>query len=157
MISWHRYNYVLAAALLHLPEELRPSLLMHDGLASRALTHESSVWAGFEVLAYRRRSAVPPRTQIIEYLRSSHRNLLMLPDAGGPYGKAKPGVVEIARAAEALVLPLSAQVDRAWVLGSSLSHVVPKPGARARILVGELLEGSALRVEDCQEALDRLS
>lgn len=156
MIAWHRFNYVLAAALLKVPAELRPSLLMHDGLASRALTHESSVWAGFEVFAYRRRAATPPRAQIVEYLRTSQRSLLMLPDAGGPYGKVKPGVVEIARATEALVLPLSVRLDRAWRLGSSLNHVVPRPGAQARILVGDLLEGATVRVEDCQEALERL-
>jgi hypothetical protein len=156
MMAWHRFNYVLAGALMHLAPEERPTLLMHDGLASRALTHESSVWAGFEVFAYRRRSAVPPRTQIIDYVRSSHRPLLLLPDAGGPYGKAKPGIVEIARATGACVLPLSAQVDKAWVLGSTLNHLVPKPGARIRITVGEPLDGATLRVEDCQAALEHL-
>lgn len=156
MMAWHRFNYVLAGAFLHLAEQERPTFLGHDGLASRALTHESSVWGGFEVFAYRRRSAVPPRAQIIDYVRSSRRPLLILPDAGGPYGKAKPGIVEIARATDAWVLPLSARVDKAWVLGSTLNHLVPKPGAHTRIAVGELLDGATLRVEDCQAALENL-
>src|SRR5689334_16950717 len=85
-VAWHRYNFASTHALAQLPGPLRPTLVMHDGLASRALTHEASAWFGFETFVFRRRSPVPPRAQIVDYVRASGRSIAILPDAGGPYG-----------------------------------------------------------------------
>lgn len=95
-VTWHRYNLAITPALKRLPAASRPSLVMHDGLASRALTHEASAWFGFETFVFHRRSPVSPRRQIADYVRSTGRHLAVLPDAGGPYGRVKPGLLQVA-------------------------------------------------------------
>jgi hypothetical protein len=153
--SWHRHNYELAIALHSLPPERRPLFLMHDGIASRALTHRSATWMGFDVLVFRRRSPVPPRQQIISVLRATGRDLLMLPDAGGPYGVVKAGLVEIARACGMALQPVSVRSEPAWVVSKRLRHVLPRPFSSIELLRGEPLPSSAT-VEDCQRALEAL-
>ncbi|HEY2514119.1 MAG TPA: hypothetical protein VGI39_24800 [Polyangiaceae bacterium] len=158
-LAWHRYNYVCALTLRALPRDARPTLVMHDGIASRALTHESSVWFGFETLVFRRRSPVPPRQQIIDYVRRTGRSLVVLPDSGGPYGRMKPGTIEIAEATGAVLVPFTVRAVGTATLGHTLRHVVPLPGCRLSVVFGAPLnvrEPREATVEDCQRSLDDL-
>lgn len=155
-VTWHRFNYVATPIFLSLPPEERPTLIMHDGLASRALTHRSSAWAGFETFAYRRRSRVSPREQIIAYVRSTGRPILNLPDSGGPYGVVKPGILEIARACDALLVPFHVTATSSITVGKKLRHVMPLPFGRIEVRRGTLLDADAT-VDDCQRALDALA
>lgn len=155
-LTWHRFNLAATAALRALPPAIRPTLVMHDGAASRALTHEASAWLGFETFVFRRRSPVPPRTQLTDYVRRSGRSIVNLPDSGGPYGAMKPGILEVVRACDALVVPFVVDVRPSLTLGRRLRHVVPLPFARVTLRRGAPLDASA-GVDDCQRALDALA
>jgi lysophospholipid acyltransferase (LPLAT)-like uncharacterized protein len=155
LFAWHRFNYAVTPALAHMPPSIRPTLVMHDGLASRALTHESSEWLGFERFAFARRAAASPRDQIAEYVRTTSRSIFLLPDAGGPYGKVKPGIVAIARACGVPVVPVRVRCDRAIVVGRRLRHVVPLPGATIDVDFGEPIPPDFIDTGRCQAALDR--
>jgi hypothetical protein len=150
-VAWHRHNYASIPALLALPEALRPTLVMHDGAASRALTHASSAWIGFDALVYRRRSPVSPRQQMIDYVLREQRHLFVLPDAGGPYLRMKPGVLEIAARTRALVQPLAFRCRPSVTVGRRLRHVLPLPFATIDVHAGPLLEDPT--AEACQDAL----
>jgi lysophospholipid acyltransferase (LPLAT)-like uncharacterized protein len=154
-LSWHRYNFAATAALRALPPEIRPTLVMHDGVASRALTHEASAWLGFETFVFRRRSEVAPRAQLVDYVRQSGRSIVNLPDSGGPYGVMKPGILEVARACDALIVPFVVDARPALSLGRTLRHVVPLPFARVTLRRTAPLAGAT--VDDCQRALDALT
>jgi hypothetical protein len=154
-LSWHRTNYASTPALRRLPEGVRPTLVMHDGLASRALTHQSSAWLGFETFVYRRRSPVSPREQIATYVRESGCSVVVLPDAGGPYGRVKPGMLRVAAQCGAWLQPFGVRVRGAVVVGGPLRHVVPLPGASIRLRWGEPL-APGTTVEQCQAAMDAL-
>ena len=153
-ISWHRFNFAATAALRALPARIRPTLVMHDGAASRAITHESSAWLGFHTFVFRRRSTVPPRQQLIEYVRATGRSIVNLPDSGGPYGVMKPGILEVARACGALVVPFAVAAYPSLTLGRRLRHVVPLPFARVTLRCGPPLADPT--VEECQRAIDSL-
>jgi lysophospholipid acyltransferase (LPLAT)-like uncharacterized protein len=127
---------------------------MHDGVASRALTHEASAWLGFETFVFRRRSEVAPRAQLVDYVRQSGRSIVNLPDSGGPYGVMKPGILEVARACDALIVPFVVDARPALSLGRTLRHVVPLPFARVTLRRTAPLAGAT--VDDCQRALDAL-
>ncbi len=152
-VTWHRFNYASTPALRELPEPERPTLVMHDGLASRALTHDASRWFGFETFVYRRRSSVSPREQIARYVRSTGRPILVLPDAGGPYGRVKTGILRVAADCEAWVQSFVVRASRALVVGRVLRHVVPLPRSSIEIRWTEPLPPGA-GVEPCQGALD---
>jgi len=54
----------------------------------------------------------------------------------GPRRELKPGVVAAAQRGGGTVVPLHAEADRAWRLHSWDRFMIPKPGARVRILYG---------------------
>ncbi|HEX9100926.1 MAG TPA: hypothetical protein VF997_01915, partial [Polyangia bacterium] len=151
-LAWHRFNFAATAALRALPEALRPTLVMHDGLASRALTHEASAWLGFETFVFRRRSTVSPRAQLVDYVRATGRSIVNLPDSGGPYGVMKPGILEVARACGALVVPFAVAARPSLTVGRRLRHVVPLPFARVTLRRGEPLAADDAGVAECQRA-----
>lgn len=155
-LTWHRFNFASTPALSLLPEASRPTLVMHDGLASRALTHDASRWFGFETFVFRRRSPVSPRAQIAAYVRASGRSVVVLPDSGGPYGRVKPGMMEVAAQCGAWMQPFVVRARGAMVVGRAARHVVPLPGARLVMRWGEPLPPGAT-AEQCQQAMDALS
>ena len=156
LIAWHRYNYLCAHVMRHWPQGCRPTLIMHDGLSSRLLTHESSVWLGFDTFVFARRAALSPRQQIAEYLRRTQRSILLLPDSGGPYGVVKPGVVEIATACAASVWPLAIAQTGALELGKKLRHLLPLPGCHLDLRFGAPIPPESVTQQRCQDALDAL-
>lgn len=155
-LTWHRSNYVATAMFRDIAREDRPTLIAHDGIASRAFSHRAPAWLGFEVFAFRRRGAGSPREQITDYVRRTRRPILNLPDSGGPYGKMKPGILEVARACDAVVVPFRVSASRSVTIGTTLQHVLPMPGARITARRGAALDGHAT-VDECQRALDALA
>ena len=61
----------------------------------------------------------------------------------GPRRVLKPGVVAAAQRAGAVIVPLHAEADRAWRLNSWDRFVIPKAGARVRIVYGRPFEVAA--------------
>jgi lysophospholipid acyltransferase (LPLAT)-like uncharacterized protein len=64
----------------------------------------------------------------------------------GPRRELKAGVVAAAQRGQAVIVPLHAEADRSWRLDSWDRFMIPKPGARVRILYGrpfEVGEGEA--------------
>ena len=58
----------------------------------------------------------------------------------GPAGIIKAGVVSMARATGAVVVPVYATSDRAWYFNSWDRFMLPKPFARVNIRFGEMLD-----------------
>ena len=61
----------------------------------------------------------------------------------GPAGIVKAGVVSLARAAEAVVVPVYTMSDRAWYFNSWDRFMLPKPFARVTLRFGEMLDLTA--------------
>jgi lysophospholipid acyltransferase (LPLAT)-like uncharacterized protein len=58
----------------------------------------------------------------------------------GPRREMKPGIVAAAQRGGGIVVPLHARADRAWRLDSWDRFMIPKPGARVRIVYGRPFE-----------------
>ena len=77
----------------------------------------------------------------------------------GPRREVKPGIVRAAQRVGAQILPLHAEVDRAWMLRSWDRMVVPKPFASVRVGYGEPFrvdsgpDGLARGIARCESAL----
>ena len=61
----------------------------------------------------------------------------------GPAGIVKAGVVSLARAAEAVVVPVYTMSDRAWYFNSWDRFMLPKPFARVTLRFGEMVDLTA--------------
>jgi lysophospholipid acyltransferase (LPLAT)-like uncharacterized protein len=58
----------------------------------------------------------------------------------GPRGIAQFGILTLARKSAGVLLPVAASASKSWILGSWDRTVIPKPGARINILIGEPME-----------------
>jgi lysophospholipid acyltransferase (LPLAT)-like uncharacterized protein len=58
----------------------------------------------------------------------------------GPAGLIKAGVVSLARATGAVVVPVYATCDRAWYFNSWDRFMLPKPFAHVNLRFGEMLD-----------------
>ncbi|MGH7280376.1 MAG: hypothetical protein ACRELY_02545 [Polyangiaceae bacterium] len=155
-ITWHRLNYAATPVFRALAPRDRPTFIAHNGVASRAFSHQAPVWLGFDVFAFRQGRGHSAREQIVEYVRATRRPILNLPDSGGPYGKMKPGILEVARECDAVVAPFIVAARGVARIGKTMQHVLPMPFAHLEVRRGALLDGHAT-ASDCQRELDALA
>lgn len=77
----------------------------------------------------------------------------------GPRRELKPGVVAAAQRGGGVIVPLHAEADRAWRLHSWDRFLIPKPGARVRVIYGrpfEVAPGDAGLARGLADAEERL-
>jgi lysophospholipid acyltransferase (LPLAT)-like uncharacterized protein len=85
-----------------------------------------------------------------------HLNSCLAVDGSrGPRGVAQLGILTLARKNAGVLLPVAASASKSWVLGSWDRTVIPKPGAKIRILIGEPMELPA-RMDEQQAESARL-
>lgn len=81
----------------------------------------------------------------------------------GPRRVLKPGVVAAAQRGGAVIVPLHAEADRAWRLDSWDRFVIPKAGARVRVVYGRPFEvapgdqGLAAGLEQAEARLQEIA
>ena len=76
----------------------------------------------------------------VRELQSGHAVAFTPDGPRGPRRELKPGVVAAAQRGGAVIVPLHAEVDRAWRLHSWDRFIIPKPAARVRVLYGRPFE-----------------
>lgn len=151
--AWHAYELNSFCAFRDFPRDVVPIPMGHDGPQSRAL-QQTATWFDFPVWAYRRRSPVPPKTQIINFLKAERPVIGVFVDSGGPDGQVRPGFLEVARAAEAVLVPMTWHAKPALVLRSpGRRYCFPAPFARIRAYYGQPIDGVSATPDDCRDAL----
>jgi hypothetical protein len=153
--GWHANGTALFPAFADAPAAIKPVPIGHDGYASR-LMHMAGAWQGYDFFIFRRRADIAPRDQISAFLRETRRSVLLLPDSGGPYFRLKPGMLEIARAGDAWLVPFDLALTPAPRVGGAMQHVVPVPFARIEIATGAPIDPQATSLAACEEALRAL-
>jgi lysophospholipid acyltransferase (LPLAT)-like uncharacterized protein len=153
--SWHAYEPLALIAFRDAPEPLKPTGIGHDGIRSRVL-QRSTTWLGLRVWVYRRRSSVRPTQQIIDFLRSERCPVGLFTDAGGPYGKVKPSLTEIAQAAEAWLVPIVVDGRGLLRLRKPWQKGLPLPFCSLVGHYGQPFDGVDASVEECERRLREL-
>jgi lysophospholipid acyltransferase (LPLAT)-like uncharacterized protein len=153
--SWHAYEPLVLCALRDFPPELRPTGIGHDGVLSRML-QDATAWFGFRVWVYRRSSPVQPKHQIIDMVNERRCNIGLFADAGGPYGRVKRGLPEIANATEAWLVPVVVHGRPTLWLRWPRRYGFPLPFCRLAACLGEPIDGRDATTERCQAALEEI-
>ena len=78
--------------------------------------------------------------EMIDHLLQSGFGGHILDGPRGPAGVVKAGVVRLARASGARVVPFYTSADRAWYFNSWDRFMLPKPFARVTLRFGEMLD-----------------
>lgn len=79
----------------------------------------------------------------VRELRAGHAVAFTPDGPRGPRRIMKPGVVAAAQRGGGVIVPLHAEADRTWRLDSWDRFMIPKPGARVRIVYGRPFEVAA--------------
>jgi lysophospholipid acyltransferase (LPLAT)-like uncharacterized protein len=153
--AWHAYELIGTCVFRDFPREFVPLAIGHDGPRSRAL-QQSVAWYGSPVWVYRRRSPVQPKDQLIDLLKVERAVIGVFPDSGGPDGQIRPGFVEVARAAEALLVPMAWHARPVLMVRSPRRYCLPVPFSRVSAYYGPLIDGTLTTREDCRQALEDL-
>lgn len=153
--GWHAYELLTFCAFRQFPPELIPTAIGHDGFLSRAL-QQFGTWYGFPVWAYRRRSSVRPKAQLIDLLAGGRDVIGLFPDSGGPDGEVRPGMVEVARAVQALLVPMAMDSHPVIGIPGPRQYWLPLPFSRVAVYYGEPLDGRHCTLAACQGALEEL-
>lgn len=151
----HAYELLAFCAFRGFPPELKPTAIGHDGFTSRAF-QQFSTWYGLPIWVYRRRSSVRPKMQLINLLAEGRGLFALFPDAGGPDGRLRQGLIDVARETRAALLPIAAHVRPAFRVPSRRKYWLPVPFSRINVFYGEPLDGGQCSVQSCQAALDAL-
>ena len=104
------------------------------------------------------RGALSGLIQMIRAVRSGKSAAFTVDGPRGPIYEAKPGALLLAKKSGAAILPFSISLDRCWRLPSWDRLEIPKPFAKAHVVIGERIyvkdaDGEAARF---QSALDEL-
>ena len=77
--------------------------------------------------------------QMIRELRRSRLAGHIVDGPRGPAGIVKPGIISLALAARAVIIPVSISANRAWFFNSWDRFMLPKPFARLQFVFGEMI------------------
>jgi lysophospholipid acyltransferase (LPLAT)-like uncharacterized protein len=153
--SWHAYEPFLLLAFRDVAPQLIPRAIGHDGFTSRLLQRAVAAY-GFPVWVYRRRSPVPPKTQIIRMLERDGPIASLVADAGGTPRVVRPGFAEVVRSVEAYLVPIVVRVRLRLRVSRPWRYGLPLPFSRVDVLVGDPLDGRVATPESCRDALEDL-
>lgn len=77
---------------------------------------------------------------MIDRLKTSRLSGHVVDGPRGPAGIVKPGVIRMAHATGAMIVPFYTYTDRAWYMNSWDKFVLPKPFAKVTLRFGEMIK-----------------
>ena len=109
---------------------------------------------------YDRRKSARPMEQVLEHLRQSRGRFIIRTDAGGPYGKVRSSLFEMAVATDRPLVPMRQIASKSLTI---LNHPIAVPGATLVTLIGDAIAvpqllnlGKEAAVQLLQDRIDAL-
>lgn len=139
MCIWHQQFF---AAIRHFKsyEAFSPSLMISkskDGEIIAGIA-ERSGWK-----AVRGSSSTDGRQALVAMIDNLKRFRLaahILDGPRGPAGRVKAGAIQLAHAAQAMIVPVYTAADKAWYFNSWDRFMLPKPFAKVTLRFGEMID-----------------
>ncbi|MEW6442051.1 MAG: lysophospholipid acyltransferase family protein [bacterium] len=136
---WHQQFLSIIRHFKNYTSSYRPALMIsrsRDGDVIAEIARKSGWWP---VRGSSSRGGGEALREMVERLQDGRLALHIVDGPRGPAGKVKPGVVRMAHAAGAAVVPVYVSADRAWYLKSWDRFLVPKPFSRVALRFGEII------------------
>jgi lysophospholipid acyltransferase (LPLAT)-like uncharacterized protein len=150
---WHDNLCLLPLVVLRVPGRYRPRVLL-SWSRDAEIAAQAARRFGVSVMRGSSTRGGPGAVRGLLAAHAAGEDVLMVPDGPkGPRRQAKPGVVQLARATGARVVPLALAAAPVRRLGSWDRMAVPMPFARVALRAGEPIEvgddveGARLRLE----------
>ena len=138
LCTWHQQFF---AAIEHFKsyESFNPSLMISKSQDGDIIARIAGKQGWHAVRGSSSRDGGAALKEMTERLRQSRLAGHIVDGPRGPAGIVKAGVISLARATGAAVVPFSTTADRAWYFNSWDRFLLPKPFARVTIRFGQML------------------
>lgn len=138
LCAWHQQFF---AAIKHFKayEHFQPSLMISQSRDGDIIARIARQQGWHPVRGSSSRNGGTALKEIIDRLRQSRLAGHIVDGPRGPAGVVKAGVIRIARATNAAVVPFYTLADRAWYFNSWDKFMLPKPFACVTIRFGAMI------------------
>jgi lysophospholipid acyltransferase (LPLAT)-like uncharacterized protein len=117
------------------------------------MLQQSATWFGYSIWVYRRQSQIRAKDQLVDFLRNGPCVIGLFADSGGPYGMVKPGLPEVARESDSMLVPFAVSSNPVVMMRKPRKYGFPLPFSSMEVFWGRPFEGNKVTVKDCQKAL----
>ncbi len=141
LCTWHQQFF---AAIKHFRsyKPFKPSLMISKSKDGDIIARIAENQGWHAVRGSSSRDGGEALKEMVERLRQSRLAGHIVDGPKGPAGIVKAGVISLARATEAVVVPFYTAADRAWYFRSWDRFMLPKPFARVTIRFGQMMHFS---------------
>ena len=142
LCTWHQQFF---AAIRHFQNyrDHRPGLIISRSKDGEIIAGVASRSGWEPVRGSSSRGGLKAMVELIENLRQTRLAAHIVDGPQGPAGVIKNGLIRIAHAADAVIVPFYIFADRAWYFKSWDRFMLPKPFSRVRLRFGEMIRLAA--------------
>lgn len=146
LCAWHQQFFSLIRHFKEY-EKYHPSLMISQSLDGEIIANiaERSGWHA--VRGSSSRGGGIALKEITEILEKNGLAAHILDGPRGPAGVVKAGIISLAQAANAVIVPVFVKPENAWYFNSWDKFMLPKPFSRVSIIFGERINLSPLQAE----------
>ena len=139
LCTWHQQFF---AAIQHFKsyESFKPSLMISKSQDGEIIARIAEKQGWLAVRGSSSRDGKEALKEMIERLGQSRLAGHIVDGPKGPAGIVKAGVIRLARATEAVLVPFYTAADKAWYFNSWDKFFLPKPFARVVISFGDMIK-----------------
>lgn len=147
LCAWHQQFF----ATIRYSESYRfyrPSIMISQSQDGELIAGIAKKCGWFPVRGSSSKGGGQALKMLIEKLRETGLAAHIVDGPRGPAGKVKDGVIRLAQATGAVIVPFYASADRAWYFNSWDRFFVPKPFARVTLSFGNMIKLSFTENQD---------
>ena len=138
LCAWHQQFF---GAIRHFQNyrDYRPALMISKSKDGEIIAGVASRSGWEPVRGSSSRGGVQAMRKLIEKLQQNRLAAHIVDGPQGPAGIIKNGLIRIAHAADAVIVPFYIFAERAWYFNSWDRFMLPKPFSRVRLRFGEMI------------------
>jgi lysophospholipid acyltransferase (LPLAT)-like uncharacterized protein len=151
LCTWHQHFF---AAIRHFQNyrKFKPSLMISKSSDGEIIAGVAEKSGWHTVRGSSSRGGKEALRNMIDHLSRTRLAGHIVDGPKGPAGNVKAGVIQLAHAADAAIIPFYVSADRAWYFNSWDSFFLPKPFARVRISFGKMIKFTSVEEPDIFES-----
>lgn len=139
LCTWHQHFF---GAIGHFQNyrDFKPALMISQSSDGEIIAGVAEKSGWHAVRGSSSRGGKEALRKMIDRLRKTRLAAHIVDGPKGPAGNVKAGVIQLAKAADAVIIPFYVSADRAWYFNSWDSFFLPKPFARVVISFGGMFK-----------------
>jgi lysophospholipid acyltransferase (LPLAT)-like uncharacterized protein len=139
LCAWHQ-QFFAAIYYFKTYEEYHPPLMISKSMDGSIIAGVARRSGWNPILGSSSRGGAEALRGMIDGFKKSHLAGHVIDGPRGPAGKIKAGLIRLAHAADAVIVPFYTLADRSWYFNSWDNFLLPKPFARVSLTYGTMIK-----------------